>query len=223
MQIINDYSYLFQNMSSGMSNNRVNDIKVSQIGSKSVQSRLQAAGINTNSAQYKAAIKAMTSHPGSSGMFTNVQAIKNLMNTYDKNGDEINPNTGLTGVFVTEETAAKRKRIVSIPESSREEIYKNVRNNFEKNNGMTSESDNKREIYSDLQRKMNKNDRLAASWTLSQYEQAYAKAFVSAAKKADPSWDYGKPVPKGAFEGITRESIETNISGSSKSTLDIRL
>ncbi|WP_423214743.1 DUF3879 family protein [Streptococcus equinus] len=159
MQIINDYLYLFQNMSSGMSNNRVNDIKVSQIGSKSVQSRLQAAGINTNSAQYKAAIKAMTCHPGSSGMFTNVQAIKNLMNTYDKNGDEINPNTGLTGVFVTEETAAKRKRIVSIPESSREKIYKNVRNNFEKNNGMTSESDNKREIYSDLQRKMNKNDR----------------------------------------------------------------
>ncbi|WP_268878392.1 DUF3879 family protein [Streptococcus equinus] len=66
------------------------------------------------------------------------------MNTYDKNGDEINPNTGLTGVFVTEETAAKRKRIVSIPESSREKIYINVRNNFEKNNGMTSESDNKR-------------------------------------------------------------------------------
>ncbi|WP_157339477.1 DUF3879 family protein [Streptococcus equinus] len=80
MQIINDYSYLFQNMSSGMSNNRVNDIKVSQIGSKSVQSRLQAAGINTNSAQYKAAIKAMTSHPG---RFWNVYECSSYQESYE--------------------------------------------------------------------------------------------------------------------------------------------
>lgn len=33
----------------------------------------------------------MTKHDGSSGMFTNVQAIKNLMNQYDKDGDYIDP------------------------------------------------------------------------------------------------------------------------------------
>ncbi len=222
MQRINDYSFLFQNLPGNSKPKQVNDIQVSQLGSKSVQSKLRAAGIDTNSAQYKAAIKEMTSHPGSMGMLTNVQAIKNIMNTYDKNGDEIDPNTGLTGVFVTEETAAKRRRIVSIPESSREEIFDLTKKNFLESNGM-GEKAGRNEIYTNLQRKTNKNDRLAASWTLSQYEQAYAKAFVSAAKKADPSWDYGKPIPKGAFDGITRESIEANISGSSKSTLDIRL
>ena len=29
---------------------------------------------------------------------------------------------------------------------------------------------------------------------ISQYEQAYARAFALAAKKADSNWDYGKPV-----------------------------
>ena len=105
MQIINDYTYLFQNMVGTSKQPQVNDIKVSQLGSNAVKSKLVAAGIDVNSAQYKSAIKSMKSHPGSSGMLTNVQAIKNLMNTYDKNGDEIDPTTGLTGVFVTEETA----------------------------------------------------------------------------------------------------------------------
>lgn len=223
MQIINDYTYLFQNMVGTSKQPQVNDIKVSQLGSNAVKSKLVAAGIDVNSAQYKSAIKSMKSHPGSSGMLTNVQAIKNLMNTYDKNGDEIDPTTGLTGVFVTEETAAKRRRIVNIPESSRDEVYKLVRKNFEKNNGMTDEADGKSEIFTNLQRKTNKNDRLAATWTLSQYEQAYAKAFVSAAKNADPNWNYGKPVPKGAFEGITRESIEANMSKSTRGTIDLRL
>ena len=224
MSRITDYSFLFDQMFGTKSNSGlVNNIKVSSLSSRSTQAQLRAAGIDTNSAQYKAAIKEMTKHPGSMGMSTNVQAIKNIMNTYDKNGDEIDPHTGLTGVFVTEETAAKRRRIVSIPEDSREEIYKVVRNNFEKNNGMTSEIDNKREIFSNLQRRTNKNDRLAATWTLSQYEQAYAKAFASAAKKADPSWDYGKPIPKGAFDGMTRESIEDNMGSLSKKGLDLRV
>ena len=66
----------------------------------------------------------------------------------------------------------------------------------------------------ELKRRTNKKDRVAAGYTLGQYEQAYAKAFVSAAKAADPNWDYGKPVPKGAFDGITRESIEANMKKS---------
>ncbi len=222
MQRIKDYSFLFQKMTSDSLNNKINDIQVSQIGSQSVQARLKAAGINTNSAQYKAAIRTMTQHPGSSGMYTNVQAIKNLMNTFDKDGDEINPNTGLSGVFVTEETAAKRKRIVSIPESSREEIFKIVKKNFEQYNGM-SEAVGKHETYINLQKKMKKNDRLAASYTLSQYEQAYAKAFVKAIKAVDPKWDYGKAIPEGAIDGITRESVEHSMGKSFENVVDIQV
>ena len=77
---------------------------------------------------------------------------------------------------------------------------------------MTAPEGNERsEIFLDLQRKTNKDDRLAASWTLSQYGRAYAKAFVSAVKSVDSNWDYGKPIPKGALDNITRESVESHL------------
>ena len=61
---------------------------------------------------------------------------------------------------------------------------------------------------------------------------AYARAFISAIKAVDPTWDYGKAIPSGALDGITRESVESqlNKSGntfvkktSSGSTLDIQI
>lgn len=45
------------------------------------------------------------------------------------------------------------------------------------------------------------------------------KAFVSAVKSVEPNWYYGKPIPKGALDGITRESIENNLKKSG-STLE---
>ena len=159
---IKDYSFLF-NQTFGTKNNNglINNIKVSSLSSLSTQQQLKAAGINTNSAQYKAAIKEMSKHPGSMGMSTNVQAIKNIMNSYDKDGNEIDPNTGMTGMFVTEETAHLRKKIVSIPESSKEELFEYTKKTFLKYNGMTAPEGNERsEIFLDLQRKTNKDDRL---------------------------------------------------------------
>jgi hypothetical protein len=46
---------------------------------------------------------------------------------------------------------------------------------------------------------------------MEQYERAYRKAFISAAKQADSSWEIGKPIPSGALDGITRESIDTSL------------
>ena len=90
MPKITDYSFLFQSMFGTKSNaGVVNPLKVSDLSNGSLRSQLKAAGIDTNSAQYKSAVKEMTKHAGSSGMFTNVQAIKNLMKQYDKDGDYI--------------------------------------------------------------------------------------------------------------------------------------
>ena len=87
MSKITDYSFLFESMFGTKSNaGRVNPLKVSDLSNGSLRSQLKAAGIDTNSAQYKAAIKQMTKHAGSGAMFTNVQAIKNLMSQYDKIG-----------------------------------------------------------------------------------------------------------------------------------------
>jgi hypothetical protein len=50
---------------------------------------------------------------------------------------------------------------------------------------------------------------------MEQYERAYRKAFISAAKQADSSWEIGKPIPSGALDDITRESVDTSLVKSS--------
>ena len=56
----------------------------------------------------------------------------------------------------------------------------------------------------------------AGQWE--QYEHQYRQAFVEAAKAADPTWRAGKPIPAGALDGITRESVE-----SGRKSVDIKL
>ena len=58
----------------------------------------------------------------------------------------------------------------------------------------------------------------AAGYTLEKYERIYRQAFYDAAKKADPTWKAGKPIPAGALDGITRESVE-----SGKKSVDIKI
>ena len=49
-------------------------------------------------------------------------------------------------------------------------------------------------------------------------EHQYRQAFAEAAKAADPTWKAGKPIPAGALDGITRESVE-----SGKKSVDIKV
>ena len=114
--------------------NLVNNIQLSKMNSSSVQKQLKAAGIDTNSKKYKAALSEMMKN-GNGAMFTNVQAIKNLMSQYDKNGDWIDPNTGLTGLAVTDENRNSYKHIISIPESSQEEMFELAKKEFLNENG----------------------------------------------------------------------------------------
>ena len=80
---------------------------------------------------------------------------------------------------------------------------------------------------------MKSDDRLSAGYTLRQYRLAYVQTFVSAVKAVDPTWEYGKAVPSDAINGITRESVESQLTKSgnifvkrssvSSSTLDIQV
>ena len=122
MSRITDYSFLFENMFGMQKPTIPGSFKLSQLNSRAVQAQLKAAGINTNSKQYKAALKQMMSNANGE-MYTNIESIKNLMKSYDKNGDYIDPTTGLTGLLVTPENEKSRKRIIPIPESSRDEMF----------------------------------------------------------------------------------------------------
>lgn len=214
MARITDYSFLFQNMFGTQNATIPGSFQLSQLNSSSVQKQLKAAGIDTNSKQYKAALKQMMSN-ANGAMYTNIQSIKNLMKDYDKDGDYINPNNGLAGLLITDENAESRKRIISIPESSRDEMFELTKKEFLRENGVKNGDTTKRsDVYTNLYRKMQKNDRLAAGHTLEQYERAYRQAFLDAVKNADPDWKVGKPIKSGVLDGITRESVEDNLKKS---------
>ena len=217
MSKITDYSFLFESMfgtKSTKSTSIIGSFQLSQLNSSSIQSQLKAAGIDTNSAQYKAAIKEMM-QAGNGAMYTNIQCIKNSMKCYDKDGDYINPRNGLAGLVLTDENASRQKRIISLPDSSKDEMFELTKKEFLQENGVANGDTTRRtDVYDNLYRKTKKDDRLAAGYTMEQYERAYRQAFLDAAKKADPKWEIGKPIPSGALDGITRESVESQLTKS---------
>lgn len=218
MSRIMDYSFLFQNMPGMKKTNVIGSFQLSQINSRSIQTRLRAAGINTGSKQYKAVMKEMMRN-GNGAMYTNIQAIQNLMKNYDKDGDYIDPTTGLAGLLVTEENENSRKRIISIPESSKDEMFEQMKKEFLREGGVLNGDTTKRsDVYTNMYRKVSKKDRLAAGYTMQKYERAYWQAFLAEARKADPGWEIGKPIKSGALDGITRESIDANLKKSGGST-----
>ncbi len=213
MAKIMDYSFLLQEMFGNNSNmGLMNPIRISDLSSKSVITQLKAAGIDTGSKQYQAVMQSMMANSRGVG-YTNIQAIKNRMSRYDKDGDYVDPVTGLAGLDVNEKTIASKNKIISIPESSRDEMFESTKRDFLRENGVANgDTTNRSAVYLNLYRKMKKNDRLAAGNTLRQYERAYTQAFVEAVKSADPSWKVGKPIPYGALDNIKREDIDSLLS-----------
>lgn len=211
MPRITDYSFLFRDMLGKTGTNLVGSFKLSQINSSSVQAQLKAAGINTNSKQYKAALGVMMKN-GNGMMYANIQGIKNLMSQYDEDGDYIDPTTGLAGLVVTDENKAQKNKIISIPESSKDEMFELTKKEFLRENGALNGDTTKRsDVYTNMYRKVAKEERLAAGNTLSQYERAYRQAFVDVVKEADVGWEIGKPIKAGILDSITREIVETKI------------
>lgn len=64
------------------------------------------------------------------GGYTTISAIKKRMSRYDKDGDWINPRTGLAGLLVTDKNCASKNRIVSISESIMDEMFESTKKNF---------------------------------------------------------------------------------------------
>lgn len=117
MSKITDYAFLFQNSSGKSAFNPIGSFQLSQLNSSAVQSQLKAAGINTNSKQYKTVISKMMQNANGM-MYTNPAAIKNLMKNYDKDGDYISPATGLAGMDATDIPISQRHVIIDIPEKT---------------------------------------------------------------------------------------------------------
>ena len=122
MLIVREFSNRFQQMS-GM-----------PINSNETKERLKAAGIDINSKQYRAVMSEMSRDGG--GGYTTISAIKKRMSRYDKDGDWINPRTGLAGLLVTDKNCASKNRIVSISESIMDEMFESTKKEFFMENGV---------------------------------------------------------------------------------------
>lgn len=184
MTNITNYGYHVQSMGGATGSTLPGMFQFSQLNSSSIQSRLKAAGIDTGSRQYKAVIRQMAKDGCTGSMFTCVQAIKNLMKNYNARGEWVEPTTGLTGLLVTDETGDSYKRMIDIPESSKDKMFEYVKNNYIEKNGM-ADGAGKTEIYMDMYKQMDRDDRLSAGWTLGEYRKAYSQAFVSAIKEVN--------------------------------------
>ena len=120
MSRITDYGFLFQTTFGTSKTNLVNNIQLSQMNSSSVQKQLKAAGIDTNSKKYKAALSEMMKN-GNGAMFTNVQAIKRMR---EKKNDGRFTGTdsekGCGGVYTRREVSCRRcvfRGAAALPES----------------------------------------------------------------------------------------------------------
>ena len=226
MTNITNYDYHVQKMGGGTGSALPGMFQFSQLNSSSIQARLKAAGIDTGSRQYKAVIRQMAKDGCTGSMFTCVQAIKNLMKNYNARGEWVEPTTGLTGLLVTDETGDSYKRMIDIPENSKEKMFEYVKNNYIEKNGM-ADGAGKTEIYMEMYKQMDRDERLSAGWTLGEYRKAYSQAFVSAIKEVDPAWTYGKAIPSDVLEGITREFVEVNLkkpdSSLARASLNIQI
>lgn len=209
MRKIADYSLLFQNMLGMPKKNQINNIRLSQLNSKSVQAQLKAAGIDTNSKQYKAVIKQMMKD-GNGAMYTNVQAIKNLMKGYNKDGDYVGPNgIVVPGMIMNGIPESERHQIIDVSEEARQKMFDETKRHFLQEYGIANGDTTKRsEVFREFQLSIPKEDRLKGTWTLEQYERAYRQAFYDAVKAADPNWTLGQPFSRKVLDGVTRESVD---------------
>ncbi|WP_243123068.1 DUF3879 family protein [Criibacterium bergeronii] len=200
--------------------NMHNTIPTSSLNSSQTKQSLQSMGINTNSAQYRAATANMGKFGGLG--HTTASAIRNRMSHYDANGDFIDPISGLTGMLVTDKNRNSIRRMVNIPENIKQEMFDLTKREFLAENGVQNGDTTKRsDVFYKMYPQIKKDDRLAAGYTLEQYESEYTQAFYDAVKAKDPNWSVGKPINPKFLEGITRQNVEATLQKNSSGLIKV--
>ncbi len=214
-RINTNYSQLFDLMF-GTKSKKLNNkgigksFKVSEISSRSVQAQLRAAGVDTNSKQYKAVVSDMMKTSKETGaMFTNVLAIKNRMKGYNSDGDYTAGGLIVPGMIVNGIPESERHQIIDISEEARQKMFENCKREFIAEKGIANGDTTKRlDVYRAFQLSIKKEDRLKGTWTLQQYETAYNQAFYDAVKTIDPNWRPGKSFDRSCLDSVNREAVD---------------
>ena len=139
----------------------INQMLGSPINSKKGKQMLKNAGIDTNSKQYKAAMNMMTSSmKGGAVGYTNPQAIKNLMSSFDKDGNLLNA-FGVAGMDATGIPESERHQIIDVSESARQKMFDETKRHFMHEKGVANGDTTRRsEVFRDYQLSVPIKDRL---------------------------------------------------------------
>lgn len=172
-------------------------------------------GINTNSNQYKAAMKMLGWSSFTQSDMGNWQkrlTLQNYMKSFDADGNYINPRTGIAGMCATGIPISERHKIIDVSEEARKKMFDEVKRHFiEENGNLNGRTTKRSEVFQAYQRSVPVEDRLKGTWTLSQYERQYRQAMIQAVKEADPTWDFGKPFSRKVLDSVTREKVDSAI------------
>ena len=183
-------------------------------------------GINTNSEQYKAAVRdnlagiieaEMMMTPEQKMMYEMLGGreanIKGHMQWYDSKGNMLNAPGGVAGMSMDGVSLQEAHQIIDIPDEWKEKMFQETKRHYIQENGVSNGDTTKRsEIFEGYQRSTSIEKRLKGTWTLGQYEQAYKMAFYRAVKSSNPDWKIGQPFDSTILNKVSREDIEKSLT-----------
>lgn len=136
--------------------------------------------------------------------------IRNMMRQFDSDGDLLNSN-GVAGMDITGKGTSWQK-LTKVSEENRQKIFDMVKSEFIQERGISNGDTTKRsEVLKEYQLSVDKKERLAGTWTLTQYEEQYCSAMYMAVKAANPNWKPGQAFDSTILDHITRESVESTL------------
>lgn len=136
--------------------------------------------------------------------------IKNMMRQFDSDGDLLNSN-GVAGMDISGKGTSWQK-LATVSEDHRQTMFDMVKKEFIQEKGISNGDNTKRsDVFREYQLSVKKENRLAGTWTLGQYERQYYSAMYAAVKAANPSWKPGQTFDTSVLNNITRESVDNTL------------
>ncbi len=120
---------------------------------------------------------------------------------------------GVEGMNITGRT--DWKRIVDVSDEMKAHVLKDVKMGYYKYGGMSGDNKAEEDAYYDkihnYIKSVNKSDRSAVGWTLSQLHLDLANAVKTAVQKKIPSWTPGQQIPSDVLDEIFADESITSI------------
>ena len=136
-----------------------------------------------------------------------VNTIEDLRSGHYKNS------YGVEGMLLTGDPS--QKRIIDVSDEMKNLVFENVKKAYYQYNGMSGDNQAEEEAYhgarNEYYKTLDRDDRVAAAWTLSKFEQKLSREVSGAIKEKLPGWSAGQEVPKDILDEIFADEKITSL------------